>query len=142
PSPGHIWLGLTNSTRSLRAYESLGTIWEMVARTAFTQLNYSLGLLIVTIIGMTLVYLVPPVSTLLGLLTGSWLMAVVGLAAWLSMTYAYLPTVRFYGCSPWLAVCLSAIAFLYTLMTIDSALRHWQKRGGAWKGRVYSETLE
>ncbi|WP_156518524.1 hypothetical protein [Phormidesmis priestleyi] len=26
---------------------------------------------------------------------------------------------------------------LYTLMTIDSARRHWQRKGGAWKGRVY-----
>jgi len=34
---------------------------------------------------------------------------------------------------------LPTIAFLYTLMTIDSARRHWQGKGGAWKGRVYEE---
>jgi hypothetical protein len=55
------------------------------------------------------------------------------------MAVAYLPIIQFYGCSPWLAFSLPAIAFLYTLMTLDSAIRHWQGRGGAWKGRVYSE---
>ncbi|GAB1544179.1 glycosyltransferase [Scytonema sp. NUACC21] len=138
---GRIWLGLTNSTYSVRPYSSLGTIWDMVARSAFTQLNYSLGLLILTLFGMILVYIVPTLSAILGTLSGNWLLAVVGLLSWLLMSYAYLPTIQFYGCSPWLAFCLPVIALLYTLMTLDSALRHWQKRGGAWKGRVYTETI-
>ncbi|MUG97453.1 glycosyltransferase [Scytonema sp. UIC 10036] len=135
---GRIWLGLTHSTHSLRPYTSLETIWNMVARTAFTQLHYSLGMLTVTIFGMILVYIVPPLCAIAGAIAGNWLLAIVGLSGWLLMSYAYFPTVKFYGCSPVFAFCLSAIAFLYTLMTLDSALRHWQKRGGAWKGRVYS----
>jgi len=142
PSSAKIWLGLTDSTHSLRPYPSLSTIWDMIARTAFTQLNYSLGLLIVTVIGMILVYIVPPVCAIFGLLTGNWLVAIAALSTWLVMAYAYLPTIRFYGCSPALALCLPGIAFLYTLMTVDSAVRHWQKRGGTWKGRVYSKTIK
>ncbi len=142
PSSPKIWLGLTDSTQSLRPYPSLSTIWDMIARTAFTQLNYSLGLLIVTVIGMILVYIVPPVCAIFGLLTGNWLVAIAALSTWLFMAYAYLPTIRFYGCSPALALCLPGIAFLYTLMTVDSAVRHWQKRGGTWKGRVYSKTIK
>lgn len=138
---GRIWLGLSNSTRSLRPYPSLDTIWEMVARTAFTQLNYSPWLLLGTLIGMSLVYVVPPVSTVVGALTENWLVAIAGLSSWLLMAYSYLPTIRFYRCSPLLAFCLPVIAFFYTLMTLDSAVRHWQRRGGTWKGRVYSETL-
>lgn len=136
---GRIWLGLSDSTISLRPYSSLATIWEMVTRTAFTQLNYSLGRLLVAVIGMILVYIIPPVGAIFGGLTGNWLMAIAGLSSCLLMAYAYLPTIRFYGCSPWLSFSLPAIALLYTLMTLDSALRHWQRRGGAWKGRVYSE---
>jgi hypothetical protein len=90
---------------------------------------------------MTLIYVVPPVSTILGAWTGNWLVAIAGLVSWLMMAIAYLPTLRFYHCSPVLAFCLPAIAFLYTLMTLDSALRHWRGQGGAWKGRVYSATL-
>ncbi len=54
-----IWLGLTSETKSRRAYPDLVSIWNMVARTAFTQLNYSPLLLVATVIGMKLVYLVP-----------------------------------------------------------------------------------
>ncbi|OUL35494.1 glycosyltransferase [Nostoc sp. 106C] len=134
---GHIWLGLSTLTRSLRPYTTLDTVWDMVARTAYTQLNYSPLLLVGTVVAMTLIYLIPPVAAILGGLTGNWAIALVGLSAWLLMTLAYFPTIRFYKCPPWLAFCLPAISFLYTLMTIDSAIRHWQGRGGAWKGRVY-----
>jgi hopene-associated glycosyltransferase HpnB len=141
PVKGRIWLGLSSLTRSLRPYPSVASIWEMVARTAYTQLNYSPLLLLGALCGMTLVYLVPPVAAILGGLTGTWLVAIAGLSGWLLMAGAYLPILRFYGCSPWLAFSLPAIAFLYTLMTLDSAVRHWQGRGGAWKGRVYSQKV-
>ncbi|MEH2141090.1 glycosyltransferase [Nostoc sp.] len=136
-SPGRIWLGLSTLTQSLRPYNSLATIWDMVARSAYTQLNYSPLLLVGTLVGMPLIYLVPPVCVILGAVWGNWAIALTGLLGWFLMTLAYYPTIRFYKCSPWLALSLPAIAFLYTLMTLDSALRHWQGRGGAWKGRVY-----
>lgn len=137
--PGHpIWLGLSDRTVSLRAYDSLDVIWNMVARTAYTQLNYSPWLLLGTLLGMTLVYLVPIVSLLLGLFLHDWGIVIVGLMGWLLMSLSYWPTIRFYRCSSFYAFLLPAIAFLYTLMTIDSALRHWRGQGGAWKGRIYS----
>jgi len=136
-STGRIWLGLSTLTRSLRPYPSLTTIWDMVARSAYTQLNNSPLLLILTLVGMILIYIVPPLGIILGALMGNWGIAFTGLLTWLLMSLAYLPTIRFYKCPVWLVFCLSAIAFLYTLMTLDSALRHWQGRGGAWKGRVY-----
>ncbi|MEH2072096.1 MAG: glycosyltransferase [Nostoc sp.] len=136
-SKGLIWLGLSTLTRSLRPYNSLATIWDMIARTAYTQLNYSPLLLLGTSIGMSLIYLVPPIGVILGVVWGSWAIAFTGLSSWLLMTLAYYPTIRFYKCSFWLTFSLPAIAFLYILMTLDSALRHWQGRGSAWKGRVY-----
>lgn len=134
---GKIWLGLSDLTRSIRPYSSLETIWDMIARTAFTQLNYSLLLLVGTLLGMMLIYVVPSVGFILGAVSGSWAVSITGLIGWLLMTLAYLPTIRFYNCSPVFALCLPAIAILYTLMTFDSAVRHWQGQGGAWKGRVY-----
>jgi hypothetical protein len=86
---------------------------------------------------MSLVYLAAPFSLLIGLLTANWLLTSIALLTWLLMSLAYLPTVKLYQISPLWAVGLPAIAFLYTLMTIDSALRSWRGRGGAWKGRVY-----
>ncbi|MBW4676461.1 MAG: glycosyltransferase [Desmonostoc geniculatum HA4340-LM1] len=138
PMPkGRIWLGLSTLTRSLRPYNSLATIWDTIARTAYTQLNYSPLLLLGTLVGMSLIYLVPPVGVILGVVWRNWAIAFTGLFGWLLMTLAYYPTIRFYKCSFWLAFSLPAIAFLYSLMTLDSALRHWQGRGGSWKGRVY-----
>jgi hopene-associated glycosyltransferase HpnB len=134
---GNIWLGLTQTTHSVRTYNSLQTIWDMVARTAYTQLHYSPVLLLGTVFGMTLIYLVPPVGGIAGVLTANWAIAWTGWAGWAAMTLAYLPTVCLYRISPAWAVCLPLIAFLYTLMTLDSAIRHWRGRGGAWKGRVY-----
>ncbi|MEH2384773.1 MAG: glycosyltransferase [Nostoc sp.] len=136
-SSGRIWLGLSTLTCSLRPYDSLATIWDMVARSAYTELNYSPLLLLGTLVGMPLIYLVPPMGVILGLVWSNWAIALTGLFGWLLMAFAYYPTIRFYKCSLWLAFSLPAIAFLYTLMTLDSALRHWQGRGGAWKGRVY-----
>jgi hopene-associated glycosyltransferase HpnB len=136
-NPGKIWLGLTESTRSLRPYPTLESIWDMVARTAYTQLNYSPFLLIGTVIGMALVYLVAPLAVIGGLLTGNLLVTLTGFVTWLLMAIAYFPTIKLYNCSPILAFCLPIIALLYNLMTIDSAWRHWRGKGVAWKGRVY-----
>ena len=43
---GAIWLGLTNQIKSGRNYKNLNSIWNMVSRTAFEQLNHSLILLL------------------------------------------------------------------------------------------------
>ena len=135
---GKIWLGLSTLTYSLRPYDSLKTIWDMVARSAYTQLNYSPFLLIGSLLGMTLVYLLPPIAIIFGLVLGNWIITLISFIGYLLMTFAYFPIIRFYKCSPVFAFSLPIIAFLYTSMTIDSALQHWQGRGGAWKGRVYS----
>ena len=135
---GKIWLGLSTLTYSLRPYDSLKTIWDMVARSAYTQLNYSPFLLIGSLLGMTLVYLLPPIAIIFGLVLGNWIITLISFIGYLLMTFSYFPIIHFYKCSPVFAFSLPIIAFLYTSMTIDSALQHWQGRGGAWKGRVYT----
>ena len=137
--PGNkIWLGLTKNTKSLRSYPSLASIWNLVARTAFTQLNYSSILLLLTVVAMVVIYLMPPAGVILGIFwRNGWLIAM-SLGAWLLMMISFLPTLRLYQRSPLWGMGLPAIAGLYALMTIDSAIRHWQGRGGGWKGRVYA----
>lgn len=138
-SGGPIWLGLSTATLSLRPYPDLQSIWNMVTRSAYTQLNYSPLLLAGTVFGMVLVYLIPPLGVVLGLFWGQPAIALWGLAGWLLMAFAYWPTLRLYGGPPLQALALPFIALLYTLMTLDSARRHWVGKGGAWKGRVYSD---
>jgi hopene-associated glycosyltransferase HpnB len=138
-NPKSIWLGLTTLTRSLRTYSSLSSIWDTIARTAFTQLNYSVWLLLGALVGMALTYLVSPIGLVVGILTRDWIVAITSLFTWSLMTIAYLPTIKLYKISPLWAFCLPAIAFLYILMTTDSAIRYWRGQGGAWKGRVYPQ---
>jgi hopene-associated glycosyltransferase HpnB len=137
PENRSIWLGLSNTTYSLRAYPHLTTIWNMVARTAFTQLNYSVWLLVGTIIGMILTYLVAPIGLLVGIVMGNGLVIIASGLTWLLMAIAYYPTLKLYQFSPLWGLSLPAIAFFYSLMTIDSAWRYWRGEGGKWKGRVY-----
>lgn len=136
-NPTAIWLGLTENTCSLRAYNSLETIWNMTARTAYTQLNYSPWLLLVTLLGMSLVYLTSPVILLLGISFKSSSLIIISSLTWLLMAIAYFPTLKLYKISPLWALSLPLIAFLYNLMTLDSALKYWRGQGGNWKGRVY-----
>ena len=130
-SGGSIWLGLTRETRSLRPYPGLGDIWRMIARTAYAQLQHSPLLLGGTVVGLAVTYLVPPTLVLAGG-SAAWLAG----AAWLAMSLAYLPMVRFYRRSPLWAPLLPGIALVYLAATLDSARRHSQGAGGEWKGRV------
>jgi hopene-associated glycosyltransferase HpnB len=131
-SGGSIWLGLTQRTLSLRPYPALEDIWRMVARTAYTQLQYSPFALAFCALAMTVVFLVPPLAVLDG---DDWGLRAGGLA-WALMALSYLPMLRFYGVSPLWAPLLPAIALVYLGATIDSARRHWEGRGGEWKGRT------
>ena len=129
---GPIWLGLTERVHSIRRYPDLESIRRMVARSAYAQLHYSPLLLLGTIAGMSLTYLAPMLLALFG--TG--LARIFGAATWLLMAIAFQPTLRFYRVSPLWGVALPAIAFCYTLFTLDSALQFARGKGGLWKGRV------
>ena len=136
---GPIWLGLATESRSIRAYAGLGEIWDMVARSAYTQLGHSPMLLAGTVVGMTLIYLVPPATAIAGVFGGFGPAAGLGAAGWLAMAVGYAPTLRFYRQPAVAGVVLPAVATLYTLMTLDSALRWRRGEGGRWKGRRYTK---
>lgn len=133
---GPVWLGLTRTTVSLRVYAEIGPIWQMVARSAYNQLGYSPLALIVTILGLGITYLAAPIAVTVGIVTGGWILVALGAAVWGLMTIAYRPTLRVYELSLFWAATLPLAAFLYMLMTLDSAWRHSRGRGGAWKGRL------
>ncbi len=131
-----LWLGLAETARSIRPYAGLGAIWDMVARSAYTQLRHNPLLLLGTLVGMFATYLAPPLLVLGLPWHGQIPAALIAALAWLAMTLTVLPVLRLYGQGLWLAPLLPLAALLYSVMTFDSALRHWRGRGGAWKGRV------
>ncbi|MEW2163633.1 glycosyltransferase [Streptomyces sp. NPDC007084] len=135
---GRIWLGLAERVDSVRPYPRLRDLWRMVARSAYAQLRHSPALLAGTVAGLALVYLVPPAALVAGLATGTGWAALAGALAWSVMTVTYLPMLRYYRQPLWLAPLLPVTAFLYLLMTVDSAVQHYRGRGAAWKGRTYA----
>jgi hopene-associated glycosyltransferase HpnB len=141
---GRTWLGLTTAIASVRPYHGLTDLWQMVARSAYTQLRYSPLLLTGTLAGLAWLYALPPAAALAGLAAlaagvtgpGPGLTLAAGLTGWAVMAASFLPMLRLYRLSPWRAPLLPGIAVVYAAMTADSARRHYAGRGGAWKGRV------
>jgi cellulose synthase/poly-beta-1,6-N-acetylglucosamine synthase-like glycosyltransferase len=136
-SGGNIWMGLTRASKSLRSYETFAEIRDMIARTAFTQLHYSILLLLGTLAGMMLTFVLPVALTFSPNLR-VWPFA---LAAWCLMTASFLPTVTFYRLRPVWAPLLPLAALFYTYATVLSAIRHWLGRGGQWKGRSQAKRV-
>ena len=135
---GRVWLGLADRVDSVRPYPRLADLWRMVSRSAYAQLRHQPALLLGTIAGLALVYLVPPVALAVGAAAGDGVTAVLGGLAWLVMTGTYVPMLRYYRQPLWPAPLLPVTAFLYLLMTADSAVQHYRGRGAAWKGRTYT----
>ena len=132
---GHgIWLGMTRSVHSHREYPSLDGIWNMVARTAYTQLGYS-PLALASCTAVMLLVFVAPIGVL-ALADGGarWVAA----AALLAMVTSYLPTLRFYGRSPLWALLLPVTGGLFLAMTWSSALRYRAGERSSWRGRSYA----
>jgi hopene-associated glycosyltransferase HpnB len=132
-SGGKVWLGLTNETRSIRPYGSFAEIGRIISRNAFNQLQHSVLLLFAALLGMSLVYVLPPAIALLSRNLAAELLA--GLA-WLLMTISFLPMVRFYRLTPAWTVALPLIAIFYMGASSHSAFRYRTGKGGKWKGRV------
>ena len=150
---GRCWLGVTRQVVSVRPYPRLASLWQMVARSAYTQLRYSPVLLAATLAGLLFLYVLPPAGAIAGLaavlalppaaagLAGASGAAAAltlgaGLAGWALMSLSYLPMLRLYRLSPLRAPGLPLIALLYAAMTADSARRHYAGRGAQWRGRT------
>lgn len=134
-SGGKIWMGLTRSSISLRGYGSFAEIRDMIARTAFTQLRYSLLLLAAALTGLFVTYLL---AWILFFATegGPWLLVDTAISL---MTATFLVTVRYYNLSWVWAFTLPIAAVFYGYATCVSAVRYWLGCGGQWKGRAQAQ---
>jgi hopene-associated glycosyltransferase HpnB len=130
---GPIWLGLTERSRSIRPYDTLSDVRQMISRSAYAQLRYSPLLLAATVAGMAITFIVPPLLAIFA--TG--LPRYLGLLTWLMMAVSFMPTLRFYRVSPLWSIALPGVALLYLYYTLYSAYQFLRRRGGQWKGRVH-----
>ncbi len=145
-SGARTWLGLTADIRSARPYPDLASLWHMIARSAYVQLRYNPLLLAGTLLGLLLIYAVPPAALITAIVAvlanpGAAVPAAVaagaaGLVGWGLMTASFVPMLRFYRLSPLRAPALPLVALLYAAMTADSARRHYAGRAVSWRGRT------
>jgi hypothetical protein len=131
--PGHIWIGLSNDAVALRPYANLSSIWNMVARTAYTQLRYSPVWLLVCTALMVLSYIVPVAA----LFAYDRTVVALGVIAILAMLGSFLPTIRYYGLASYWALTLPIAAALFLAMTWTSAMRYAHGERSRWKNRSY-----
>ena len=132
-----ISLGLTRDARSIRSYGSFAGVGRMISRTAFSELEHSYLRLAVALAGLAVTFVVPPL--LLGF--GSAPARLLGGSAWLLMSIAYRPMVRFYGFSSLFSALLPAVAAFYAGATLHSAIQYRLGRGGQWKSRIQDQRV-
>jgi len=130
-----IFLGHSGLATSIRRYPHIADIWHMIARTAYTQLHFSITLLCLTLLGLTLVWWVP-----IGELAfGSDISRAFGAAGCILAALSYQPTLLRYRRNPLWALALPLIAAFYMAATAGSALNHWRGSGAQWKKRSYEK---
>lgn len=128
------WIGLTCSARSLRVYDSLQSVWRMVARNAFTELKYSVLHLLTCTLLLTMAFVGP----LVGILLPDQIAKAAAITALLLMAVSYYPTLNFYQLPRWRAFTLPLAGLLFLAMTWSAAIQYWRGRRSQWKGRVYA----
>jgi hopene-associated glycosyltransferase HpnB len=131
---GPIFLGQSALARSIRPYPGFADVWAMIARSAFTQLRYSWALLVLTVIGLALVWLVP----VFAMMFGGGASFFCGLIAYLLAVASFFPTLARYRLRRAWALALPLIALVYMAATIGSAIQHARGRGARWKNRAYA----
>lgn len=131
-SGGSLWMGLTDTAESLRSYGGFTGVGHMISRSAFSQLRHSTPILVLTITGLFVTYLLGPLL----LFIGRAVPMALGGATWLLMSLSYLPMVRFYRRPALWCLSLPFVAVFYAGATIHSAWQYWRGKGGTWKGRI------
>lgn len=135
----NIWLGHGTESHSLRGSSGLSDLWKMVTRTAFVQLNYSYIYLFCAIIGLFIMYGVPVLALIVGILSAQWLMAGLGAAAWALMALTYWPTLSAYKRTRPEALLMPLTAYLFMGMTLQAAWLHFTGTHSGWHDRVYND---
>ena len=115
---------------SVREHDTLGSVWQMVTRTAFAELRYSSWRVAGAVAGVGLLFALPPLFVLGGIalaatghLEAAALLGVPAVAAWALQAALYMPAIRYFARPLRWGWTLPLAGTLYGAMTVDSALQ-------------------
>ena len=132
---------LTKSVVSVRPYRRLSDVWDMVARSAFTQLRCSWLALIGTILWMSILFIAPMAGLCAFICqTVSPATPIISSTTLLLMAGTYIPTIRLFGLGRSRALTLPIAGILYMVMTVSSAMNHLFGRH-VWRGHRSRNSL-
>ncbi len=134
-SGGRIWLGHAEGAVSTRVYCGWREVWNMIARTAYTQLDCSPLKLLGCIVAMGWIYGASPLLAVLA----HGLPKMLGLLSWFAMAFAFQPTLRRYRRSWLWGFALPCIGLFYLCATLASTVRRHAGRDERWRSRIYPE---
>lgn len=135
-SGGSLWLGLSKTMVSVRRYSSLREISSMVTRTAFDQLGYSYPLLILTLLGLFVFFVSPPLLCVLALVFDESPAGFCAAVAMSLQVLKYWPALRHHDLPPRYALCLPLASCFYMWMSFLSAWHYLLGKGETWRGRT------
>lgn len=130
---GNTWIGLSKGIRAKRSYYNLSNIWSMVERTAFTQLNYSFPMLLLSTCLMLLMFFTP----ILGLIFFNGIIIIISALSILIMGFTYYPVIKYYELNILNSLTLPLASLFFLMMTWTSAVKYMIGRRSEWKGRIY-----
>ncbi|HMB73466.1 MAG TPA: glycosyltransferase [Gammaproteobacteria bacterium] len=127
-------LTLSDAVESRRRYTRLADFWQMVSRTAYTQLRFSPLLLLATTAVMLVVFVAPIAAIAL---SATWPGVALGSLALAAMVFDFSAVSRFYDLPVLWRLTLPIAALLFLAMTWDSAINYYSGTRATWKSRRY-----
>ena len=118
-------------------YGTFGEIWTGLRKNAYAGMEYKFHKFITGAIGGQIMAWSPILATILGIMLGSWPLAIVGICGWLAMTLATAPMIPYLRISPLFAFAMPIGSFLYTLIACSSVWNHHRGRI-IWKDVTFS----
>ncbi|MDR0533437.1 MAG: glycosyltransferase [Verrucomicrobiales bacterium] len=129
---------------SERPYDTLGEIWRMVRRSAYTELKHNPLRLLVAAVGLFATFVLPTLAVINLLVelfcvppltTPGYAAGVCGFLILMVQFFVYRPAIKFFGLNFFWNLSLPLAGLLYGLMTIDSARMHYFSHQNVWRGK-------
>ena len=113
--------------------KNLSEIWQMVSRTAFEQLKNSITILLLSLFGLMMLYLLFPLILIISLFNFEILNFLLALIGYSIISVIYFPTIKFYNLSKFNTLFSFLFCINLYFITLNSAINYYLGYGNVWK---------